>query len=185
MAGYNPGVNSAVTESISAAYQAFYVLDRDMRVVLAWNANAPAIPQPVERLPPALEACVRDLTAGWAPEGSNTPGIARPVPSLVLRTHPLLGPAGLFVGVRLDRYRPPNSLTGLAARYRITPREVEVLALLLDGLHLVQVGERLYITSSTVQDHIKSMLDKTASRNRSELIARMLGWEPESEAREA
>jgi len=36
-----------------------------------------------------------------------------------------------------------------------------------------------------VQDHIKSMLDKTASRNRSELIARMLGWEPESEAREA
>jgi DNA-binding CsgD family transcriptional regulator len=97
----------------------------------------------------------------------------------------MLGPAGLFVGVRLDHYRPPNSLSGVAARFHITPREVQVLALLLDGLHLVQVGERLYITSSTVQDHIKSMLDKTASRNRSELIARMLGWEPESEAREA
>jgi len=35
----------------------------------------------------------------------------------------------------------------------------------------------LYITSSTVQDHINSMLDKTESRNRSELIARVLGWE--------
>ena len=178
-------MNTADTESTSAAYEAFYVLDRDMRIVLAWAANAPAGPQAAERLPPVLEACVRELTAGWSAEGANAPGIARPVPSLVLRTHPMLGPAGLFVGLRIDRYQPPNSLTGVAARYRITPREVQVLALLLDGLHLVQVGERLYITSSTVQDHIKSMLDKTASRNRSELIARMLGWEPMSQAREA
>jgi DNA-binding CsgD family transcriptional regulator len=51
------------------------------------------------------------------------------------------------------------------------------LALLLDGCHMDQVSERLNITSSTVQDHIKSMLDKTESRNRSELIGRVLGWE--------
>jgi DNA-binding CsgD family transcriptional regulator len=178
-------VNTAVTESTSTAYEAFYVLDRDMRIVLAWSASAPPGSLTADRLPPVLEACVRELTAGWASDGANAPGVARPVPSLVLRAHPLLGPAGLFVGVRLDRYQPPNSLSGVAARFHITPREVQVLALLLDGLHLVQVGERLYITSSTVQDHIKSMLDKTASRNRSELIARMLGWEPESEAREA
>ena len=87
------------------------------------------------------------------------------------------GPAGLFIGVRVDRFRPPNSLTGVASRFHISPREVQVLALLLDGNHLDQIAEQLYITSSTVQDHIKSMLDKTESRNRSELIARILGWE--------
>jgi DNA-binding CsgD family transcriptional regulator len=54
---------------------------------------------------------------------------------------------------------------------------VQVLALLLDGNHLDQIATQLSITSSTVQDHINSMLDKTGSRNRSELIARVLGWE--------
>ena len=178
-------MNTAVTESISAAYEAFYVLDRDMRIVLAWSASVPAGSLTADRLPPVLEACVRDLTAGWSAAGENVPGIARPVPSLVLRAHPMLGPAGLFVGVRLDHYRPPNSPSGVAARFHITPREVQVLALLLDGLHLVQVGERLYITSSTVQDHIKSMLDKTESSNRSELIARVLGWESKRSAPQA
>jgi DNA-binding CsgD family transcriptional regulator len=40
-----------------------------------------------------------------------------------------------------------------------------------------QISKQLYITSPTVQDHIKSMLEKTESRNRSELIARVLGWD--------
>ena len=104
-------------------------------------------------------------------------GIARPLSFLVLRTQPLSGRAGEFVGVRIDRFRPPNSLTAAAARFNISPREVQVLALLLDGDHLDQISLRLSITSSTVQDHIKRMLDKTESHNRSELIARIMGWE--------
>jgi DNA-binding CsgD family transcriptional regulator len=88
----------------------------------------------------------------------------------------VFGPAGLFTGVRIDRFQPPNSLTGAAAQFHISPREVQVLALLLDGYHLDQIAQQLYITSSTVQDHIKSMLDKTRSQNRSELLARVLGW---------
>jgi len=87
------------------------------------------------------------------------------------------GPAGLFIGVRIDRIRPPHSLTGPAARYHISPRELQVLALLLDGAKLEEIGQKLHITSSTIQDHIKSMVDRTASRNRTELIARVLGWE--------
>jgi len=50
-----------------------------------------------------------------------------------------------------------------AARYHISPRELQVLALLLDGAKLEEIGNQLSITSSTVQDHIKSMVDKTAA----------------------
>jgi DNA-binding CsgD family transcriptional regulator len=89
----------------------------------------------------------------------------------------MTGPSGLFVGVRIDRFRPPNSLTTASTRFRISPREVQVLAMLLDGDHLDQISHELKITSSMVQDHIKSMLEKTESRNRSEMIARVLGWE--------
>jgi DNA-binding CsgD family transcriptional regulator len=164
--------------------EAFYVLDRDLQIVLAWSSDDQrriALTQLqtriAERLPVVLEDTVRELTAAWTDSDVKQHGVARPVPFLVLRTQPLLGPAGLFIGVQIERFQPRNSLTGAASRYHISPREAQVLALLLDGKHLDQIATQLYITSSTVQDHIKSMLDKTGSANRSELIARVLGWE--------
>jgi len=163
---------------------AFYVLDGDLQIVLAWSfedqrriALTGLRTRIAERLPAVLEETVRRLTSAWSSEAINAPGVAHPVSFLVVRTQPMSGPAGLFIGVHIDRFLPANSLTGVAARYHITPREVQVLALLLDGNRLDQIAKQLYITSSTVQDHIKNMLGKTDSRNRSELIARVLGWE--------
>jgi DNA-binding CsgD family transcriptional regulator len=163
----------------------FYVLDRDLQIVLAWSSeNKPRVAitglrtRIAERLPAVLEETVRQLTAGWGAAGEREgTGAARPVPFLVVRTAPMSGPTGSFIGVRIERFQPPNSLTAAATRFHISPREVQVLALLLDGEHLSEIGARLHITSSTVQDHIRSMVEKTGSRNRSDLIARILGWE--------
>jgi DNA-binding CsgD family transcriptional regulator len=167
-----------------SAEEAFYVLNDDLAIVLAWSSEdqrraalTGVQTRTAERLPAVLEETVRELTAAWSAGEAKEPGIARPVSFLVVRTRPMSGPDGLFIGVRIDRFQPPKSLTAAAARFRISPREVQVLALLLDGTHLDQIAKQLFITSSTVQDHIKSMLDKTGSRNRSELIARVLGWE--------
>ncbi len=168
----------------------FYVLDSDLQIVLTWSgddkrriAHTDLETRLPDRLPVVLEETVRDLIAGWHSDdpSSQTAGFARPTPFLVVRTQPMSGPRGLFVGVRLDRYRAPDSLSKPAARFNISPRELEVLALLLDGGKLDEIGLKLHITASTVQDHIKSMVDKTGTRNRSELIARVLGWENASE----
>ncbi len=163
---------------------AFYVLDDDLRIVMAWStADERRIAQTglqlatADRLPTLLEETVRELTQAWPSAEERAPGVARPVSFLVVRTRPMTGPEGQFIGVRIERYHENNSLTLMAGHFRISPREIQVLALLLDGNRLDQIAKRLYITSSTVQDHIKSMLDKTESRNRSELIARVLGWE--------
>jgi len=171
---------------------AFYVLDQDLQIVLAWTAEdqrrialTGLHTRIAERLPLALEETVRELTGGWFSGPVKARGIGHPVPFLVVRTQPMSGPTGLFIGVRIDRFQPPNSLTGAARRFHLSPREVQVLALLLDGEHLDEIGKRLHITSSTVQDHIKSMLDKTDSRNRSELIGRVLGWDSTPNVREA
>ncbi len=185
-----PPPREAVAEGAGAALVAeppegaFYVLDTDLQIILAWSSEEQRRialtglhTRLAERLPVVLEETVRSLTAAWGIDSLNEPGVARPVSFLVVRTQPMSGPAGLFIGVRVERFQPPNSLTGVATRYHISPREVQVLALLLDGNQLDQIATQLFITSSTVQDHIKSMLDKTGSRNRSELIARVLGWE--------
>jgi len=162
----------------------FCVLNLDLEIVLAWSSEELADAtlaglgvRIADRLPPILEKSVRTLTGDWSAGAVNHCGIGYPVPFLVVRTRPMSGPAGLFIGVRIDRFQPPNSLLDASARFHISPREVQVLALLLDGKHLDQIAEKLHITSSTVQDHIKSMLDKTESNNRSELIARVLGWD--------
>jgi DNA-binding CsgD family transcriptional regulator len=163
---------------------AWYVLDREFAIVLAWTSEEQRLialsglqTRLAERLPAVLEESVRELTMAWDRESSPSAGSARPVPFLVVRTQPMSGPAGLFIGVRIDRFQAPNSLAEAAARFHITPRELQVLALMLDGRHLDEIGRLLSITSSTVQDHIKNMVTKTASRNRSELIAHVLGWE--------
>ena len=163
---------------------AFYVLNPDLEIVLAWSSeelretmHAGLEMRIADRLPLVLEKSVRALTAGWNSGVVNQCGISYPVPFLVVRTRPMSGPGGLFIGVRIDRFQPPNSLLGATARFHISPREVQVLALLLEGKHLDKIADQLHITSSTVQDHIKSMLDKTESSNRSELIARVLGWD--------
>jgi hypothetical protein len=42
-------------------------------------------------------------------------------------------------------------LTGAAFRFQTSPREVQVLALVLDGYHLDEIARQLDITSSTVK----------------------------------
>ncbi len=172
-------------DDATTADAAFYVLDRDFEIVLAWSSEEQRRvaltglrTRIADRLPPVLEETVRDLTAAWGIEpATQEAGFARPVPFLVVRTQPLSGPTGLFIGVRIDRTRAPNPLSGAASRFHISPRELQVLALLLDGAHLDEIGRRLHITSSTVQDHIRNMVEKTESRNRTELVARVLGWD--------
>lgn len=181
------------SEASEASGESFYVLDRDFQIVLAWTAEEQRRvaltglrTRIADRLPGVLEEAVRELIAGWRSEsGTQKIGIAHPVPFLVVRTQPMSGPAGLFIGVRIDRFKPPKSLRGPAARFHISPRELQVLAMLLDGAKLEEISAKLHIASSTVQHHVKSMIDKTESRNRSELIARVLGWESTSEAQRA
>jgi DNA-binding CsgD family transcriptional regulator len=163
----------------------FYVLDRDCRIVLALDSEderriklTGLQTRTADRLPAVLEQTVRELTDHWDEAGdARGSRWARPVPFLIVRTASMAGPSGSFVGVRIDRFRAPNSLTSAAAKFHISPREIQVLALLLDGRHLNEIGTLLHITSSTVQDHVRSMVEKTGSRNRSDLIARILGWE--------
>jgi DNA-binding CsgD family transcriptional regulator len=179
------GDTERTTETPEGSGESFYVLDRDLQIVLAWNgeqqrrvALTGLRTRIADRLPAVLEEAVRGLIAGWqADSGTQKVGIAQPVPFLVVRTQPMTGPQGLFIGVHIERFKRPKSLKGPAARFHISPRELQVLAMLLDGEKLEDIGLKLHIATSTVQHHVRSMVDKTDSRNRTELIARVLGWE--------
>ncbi|HEY9834639.1 MAG TPA: response regulator transcription factor [Stenomitos sp.] len=59
----------------------------------------------------------------------------------------------------------PNSIA-----IELTEREQEVLALLATGLSNVEIGKKLYRSPRTVEKHVSSLLRKTETSNRAELI---------------
>jgi two-component system, NarL family, response regulator LiaR len=58
-----------------------------------------------------------------------------------------------------------------APSYQLTEREIGVLELMVEGLNNQDIGERLYLSRSTVKYHISSIFAKLGVTNRSEAIA--------------
>ena len=57
----------------------------------------------------------------------------------------------------------------------LTPRQLQILQLVAEGLTSAQIAERLFVTVPTVKWHVKHILTKTGSSNRAEAVARVLG----------
>lgn len=65
---------------------------------------------------------------------------------------------------------PPDPATIIAERYGLSPRECDVLPLLLEGRTIVRIQETLFISAGTVSTHIRHIYQKTGQANRQELI---------------
>jgi DNA-binding NarL/FixJ family response regulator len=52
----------------------------------------------------------------------------------------------------------------------LTQREQEVLAELVEGLSNGQIGDRLHLSPRTIEKHVSSLLRKTETSNRAELV---------------
>lgn len=51
----------------------------------------------------------------------------------------------------------------------LTRREFEVLELIADGLTNREIGEQLVVSARTVQAHVRNIIEKTETRNRTHL----------------
>jgi DNA-binding CsgD family transcriptional regulator len=65
-----------------------------------------------------------------------------------------------------------EDVLGLLSRASgLTPRERELVALLVEGLDTRELAGRLFISRHTVQDHLKSVFAKVGVRSRRELVS--------------
>jgi DNA-binding NarL/FixJ family response regulator len=56
-------------------------------------------------------------------------------------------------------------------REPLTPRELEVLYLISEGMHNSEIAARLFVTERTVKFHVSSILAKLGADNRTEAVA--------------
>ncbi len=59
----------------------------------------------------------------------------------------------------------------VASREGISTRESEVIALIADGLTDREIAQALNITARTASNHVKSILAKSGSSNRAQVVA--------------
>jgi DNA-binding CsgD family transcriptional regulator len=89
---------------------------------------------------------------------------------LVLHASLLDGRHDGRVAVILELARPAEVASILLEGYGLTPREREVVALVLQGQSTQEIATSLGMSAYTVQDHLKSVFLKLGVNSRSELV---------------
>jgi DNA-binding CsgD family transcriptional regulator len=87
---------------------------------------------------------------------------ARAAAAIVARRLRELGARGLPRGPRQTTRENPANLTS---------RELEVLALVADGLKNAEIAERLFLSPKTIDHHVSAILRKLGARTRGEAVA--------------
>jgi DNA-binding CsgD family transcriptional regulator len=83
----------------------------------------------------------------------------------------LLG--GGRVAVLLQPATTDQLLPALAAWHELSPRQLDVVHLLLEAYSIKQIARRLELSPHTVEDHLKTLYRKTGTNSQQELIARL------------
>jgi DNA-binding CsgD family transcriptional regulator len=78
------------------------------------------------------------------------------------------------VAIIIEEPAPAELAPLLMLAYGLTPQERAVTRLVCRGLSTPELAEQLHITPNTLQDHLKSIFEKTGVSSRRELVAAIL-----------
>lgn len=127
--------------------------------------------------------CLLAGAVGVLPKTSPLEDVVRGVRAAA-RGEPVVDDAQRMRWLRAaDRHRV-ESESVLAPFRRLTPREEEVLAALVDGEPAVAIAERATVSEATVRSHIRSVLTKLGVGSQLQAVARArrAGWTPDRHA---
>jgi DNA-binding CsgD family transcriptional regulator len=121
-------------------------------------------------LPPRIEQIVRCLT-----EQNEVGGAVAVDGDTVVRVlQPYCPAVENLTCVIVEKLRARDPISQAVKRYGITPREAQVLRLVLGGAATAAVAAQLHIAETTARDHLKRIAAKTSCRSRAQIVARVL-----------
>jgi DNA-binding CsgD family transcriptional regulator len=121
----------------------------------------------------ATKAAIASGTHAAGPVLPSSP-VRTPAGTWLVLHGGLLGPPPSGqVAVFIQRAHPTLVAPLLLKAYGLTSREQDVAQLTLRGATAAQTAQRLRISPHTVNDHLKSIFEKTSARTRGELSAKL------------
>jgi DNA-binding NarL/FixJ family response regulator len=137
--------------------------------------RSPVVTQSEETPPTPLLALASYARSRDRDSESRPDVVALPSSSGWITLHASLpeGARGERVAIVLERSATQQATALRLEAHGVTPREREVAALLAQGLTNLEIAAKLVLSPFTVQDHIKSLFEKTGVASRQELVARI------------
>ena len=158
------------------------VLNREFDVESAtpgterWLADLPDA-GPDDRLPAAVIAVAGQALRSAEGRRPGEVALARVLGQsgtwMVLHGATLLGGPQERVAVIVEPAHPARITPLLMDAYGLTEREQEVTRLVLQGESTNGIAERLVVSPHTVQEHLKSIFEKTGVRSRRDLVGKV------------
>lgn len=140
----------------------------------------------VESATPGTDRWLAELADG--PDPANLPVAVRSVAArapgvvrvrtrsgrwVVLHGAPLVTDGRNRVAVIVEPAHPARVFPLLVSAYGLTSRETDVTRLVLEGASTAEIAAALHVSPHTVQQHLKSVFDKTGVRSRRDLVGRI------------
>jgi DNA-binding CsgD family transcriptional regulator len=79
------------------------------------------------------------------------------------------------IAVTIEETPPPARVALFSRAFGLSARESELLSYLVTGADTRELANRMFLSQHTVQDHLKSIFEKTSTHNRRTLLSRALG----------
>ncbi len=130
------------------------------------------------RVPPAVMAVAgRALRTAEHTDAPGEVALARVLSRagrwVVLHGASLVADGSRRVAVIVEPAHPGRVASLLMAAYGLTEREQDVTRLVLQGYATAEIAARLKVTAQTVQQHLKSIFEKTDVHSRRELVGKV------------
>ena len=130
------------------------------------------------KLPPVvLAVAARALRTAEHPDAPGEVALARVLSRagrwMVLHGASLVAGGARRVAVIIEPAHPARIASLLMAAYGLTEREQAVTRLVLQGNATAAIAAQLLLSAHTVQQHLKSIFDKTGVRSRRELSGKV------------
>lgn len=127
-----------------------------------WRAANPTVPILVLSESPERSDLAMAIEAGATGVLEKSASLAETIEAIQLAWagESLLPPQEMIDLLRMASLRRENEYAATETLNRLTPRELEILQVLAEGLSDREIGERLHISTETVRTHFVNILGK-------------------------